>query len=43
MKAYKLFRKRPKHQGGEWLISKWLKVVKELTEEEVMAIRGAAA
>ena len=30
---------RPKHQGGEWLISKWLKVVRELTPDEVQALR----
>ena len=34
--------KRPAHQGGEWLISKMLKVVRELTTDEVLAIRSAA-
>jgi hypothetical protein len=34
--------KRPQHQGGEWLISKWLKVVKVLDDEEVNQLRAAA-
>lgn len=42
IKDYYTF-KRPKNQGGEWLISKWLKVVKELTYEEVQTLREVRA
>lgn len=30
---------RPKHQGGEWIISNWLKVNKILTSKEVQELR----
>ena len=40
IKDYYTF-KRPAHQGGEWLISSWLRVVRELTTEEVLELRAA--
>jgi hypothetical protein len=32
--------KRPKSQGGEWIISKWLKVNKILSSDELTETRG---
>jgi hypothetical protein len=34
---------RPKHQGGMWIISNWIRVNKILTPDEVKQIRGRLA